>query len=51
VKRLEIKVFENLVYQTFPGWKEALWMRVLKGNESLRMTEFSVREVWPMPFK
>lgn len=43
VKRLQIRVFENSVYQTFSGWKEAQWLRVLKGNESLRMTK---RKTW-----
>jgi len=40
VKHLQIKVFEIAVYQTFRVWKEAQWMHVLKGNESLRMTKW-----------
>jgi len=43
VKSLQIKVFGKPVYQTFPGWKEAQWMHVLKGNESIRMTK---RKTW-----
>lgn len=43
VKSLQINVFENPVYQTFPGWNEAQWMHVLKGNESLKTTK---RKTW-----
>ena len=39
MKHLQIKVLEIPVYQTFQVWKEAQWMHVLKGNESLRMTK------------
>lgn len=43
VKRLQIKVFENPVYLTLPGWKEAQWIHVLKGDELLKMAE---RKTW-----